>query len=120
MLTERTVEEAEAYIQESIKQWKEIGQEKRIISLSNLVEKWRSNTVGHIAKMRGLQKNIRALKLVLERDAKISQSVNNYALQGTLDSIKEEYARLVETHGELKTNKEFNKAARARGPKTLE
>lgn len=115
MPTERTVEEAETYIRESIELWKEIGSEKRIISLSNWAEKWRSNTVGHAAKMRGLQKNIRALKLVMERDEKINLNVNNYALQGVLDSNNEEYARLVETHGELKTKKEFSKVVRGRG-----
>jgi hypothetical protein len=41
MATKRTTEEAEAYIAESIKVWKETGNEKRIISLSNWAENWR-------------------------------------------------------------------------------
>ena len=57
-VTQRTVEEASKYILDSIEDWKNSGQDKKIISLSNWAVRWRSNTGGPIAKMRELQKNI--------------------------------------------------------------
>ncbi len=51
--------------------WKNTGQDKKIISLSNWAEKWRSNTGGPTAKIKSLQKSIKGLELIIKRNKKI-------------------------------------------------
>jgi hypothetical protein len=66
MPTERTPEEAEAYIKESIELWKEKSLNKRVVSLSNWAESYR-NKSEHALKAKQfhcLKKNIKALKKI--------------------------------------------------------
>jgi hypothetical protein len=69
MPSKKTVEEAEPYINESIKHWKENGLEKRIISLSSWAEKWRvsEENAKTAAKMKNLEKSKSDLFKVMRR-----------------------------------------------------
>jgi hypothetical protein len=107
MATQRTVEEAKVYINESIAYWestKDENQLKKINSLANWAEKWRSGTGGHVSKMRDIQKNINAYKAIMKRKLKISSLVDNTLLQKELDAWQNSYDHFVKKHGELPPN----------------
>lgn len=73
MPTERTIEEAEAYIIESIKYWKEKRLEKRIISLSNWAEHWRvsGESTEMAFKIKILKSGMRDLQRVIDNKNKV-------------------------------------------------
>jgi gas vesicle protein len=102
-ITQRTVEEASKYIQDSIEDWKKTGQDNKIISLSNWAEKWRSNTGGPVAKMKDVKKSINDLKRIIKRKLKVNPDSNNTALQKELENHEKYYASLVANYGEPKT-----------------
>jgi hypothetical protein len=68
MATERTVDEAIEYISETILLWKEEVKEGKIISLAAFAEKWRSTSGGPTALYHDLQKNIKAMELIIKRN----------------------------------------------------
>lgn len=78
MPTERTIEEAEAYIIESIKYWKEKGLEKRIISLSNWAENWRvsGDNTEIASKIKILDSNTRNLQRLIENQKKLGKNTD--------------------------------------------
>jgi hypothetical protein len=111
-ITQRTVEEAGKYILDSIEDWKNTGQDKKIISLSNWAEKWRSNTGGYVSRMRDLQKNIRALEQIMKRKKKLNQQTDLSGLEKELKAHQENFKFYVEKFGDLKpkkTNKKLDK-----------
>ena len=102
-ITQRTAEEAKAYIAESLKQWEGNEESKKIISLAAFAEKWRSGPSSPVAKMKSLQKSIKALKLVLKRNEKIG--VPSGILEEQVTYLQDEYQELVDKYGEPKVKK---------------
>ncbi|MCX6334763.1 MAG: hypothetical protein NT092_10755 [Bacteroidia bacterium] len=101
-ITQRTVEEAKTYITESLKQWEEANESKKIISLAAFAEKWRSKTGIRYAKMREMQKNISALKLIIKRLVKINPKSPIIALESELATQQKTYDAYVAKFGEPK------------------
>jgi hypothetical protein len=99
-ITQRTAEEASKYILESIENWKSAGQDKKIISLSNLAEKWRSDTSGPSAKIKLLHQSIKALELILKRNENVGIPLGQLGDQ--LEYLKKEYKDLIDKYGEPK------------------
>jgi hypothetical protein len=102
-ITQRTVEEAKAYIAESLKQWEEANQSKKIISLAAFAEKWRSVTGSPKAKMKSLQKSIKGLELIINRNENIDLPSPN--LKNSLEALKKIYNELITKYGEPKTKR---------------
>lgn len=73
MPTKRTAEEAKAYIIESIELWEKEGIEKRIISLSNWAELWRSRSeiAATTNKIKMLKISIKDLQRAIARNIKM-------------------------------------------------
>ena len=100
-ITQKTTEEAIKYIQDSIENWKSAGQDRKIISLSNWAEKWRSNTGSTTAKIRSLQKNIKGIEQIIKRSQK--EGIQGTVLDDQLKEFKDQYNSLVSKYGEPKT-----------------
>jgi hypothetical protein len=96
MSTERTVEEAEAYIIESIEYWKSKGKEKGIISLSNCAECWRvrGEITEKALKIKKLKSGMRNLKKTIDGNNKIGRNteVLQDQWQKMFDSLSDEEA----------------------------
>jgi hypothetical protein len=101
-ITQRTAEEAKVYIVESLKQWEEANESKKIISLAAFAEKWHSSKgASPIAKMKSLQLSIKALKLILKRNEKID--LPSGQLEDQVKYLEDEYKELADKYGEPKT-----------------
>ena len=91
MPTERTVEEAKAYITESINYWEENSEDAKIYSLANFAERRRSagkKSPAH--RLKQMQKNINALNNLIKRSKEIGiEDIEVYKKQ--LDVITVEY-----------------------------
>ena len=107
-VTQRTVEEAENYIEQAIERWKFLDEEKKIISLASLAEKWSSDEIGPLAKIKTLQKSIRGLELIINRNDRAG--FHSGALDDHLVNFKLEYEDLVSKHGEPKGSVKKSKA----------
>ena len=99
--TERTVDEAHKYINESITHWISTGEEKKVKSLAGMAEKWRSKTGGQSAMIKALQKSIKGLDLIIKRNEKVG--IPSGILSDQLDDLTEEYKTFVAEYGEPKT-----------------
>ena len=109
-ITPRTAEEASKYILESVEEWKNTNQDKKIISLSNWAEGWRSNAGGHTTRIRELKKNIRALTLVIKRKRVMYLEMpaeDPIVLE--LEAHQNAYNDLVAQYGEPKISKKKQK-----------
>lgn len=102
-ITQRTAEEAKAFIAESLKHWEDNGESKKIISLAAFAEKWRSGLGSPVAKMKSLQKSIKALQLILKRNKKID--IPSGILEDQVEYLQGEYKELVDKYGEPKVKK---------------
>jgi hypothetical protein len=98
----KSLTDAKKYLAESIKEWEASDEQNKIISLAAFAEKWRSTEGGHISKMKDIQKNIRSLDYILQRNKK-RHFTDNDGLEKELSNMKLKYAELEAKHGALKT-----------------
>ena len=105
-ITQRTAEEAKVYITESVKHWEEIGESKKIISLANFAEKWRSNT-SLSTKIKAIKKSIKGVELILKRNEKIG--LNSPNLVKSLEGLNNEYNKLVKNNDNPKDSENTDK-----------
>jgi hypothetical protein len=64
-----TLDEAKAYIIESVKEWDVPGQTEKIISLAGMAYNRRNKTVASkAAKIKVVKKNIKSLELIVKRN----------------------------------------------------
>jgi hypothetical protein len=98
MSTERTAEEAEDYIIESMRYWKSYGLEKRIISLSKWAEYWR--VIGENAEMafkiKILDSGMRNLKRIIDDYKKLN--MDTHGLQEQWQQMFESLTDLQSTY----------------------
>jgi hypothetical protein len=102
-ITQRTVEEAKAYISESIKHWEEANEINKIISLAKWADRWSKKTLGGITpatKIKTLKKNINSLIAVINRYEKIHPGYDSSQLKVSLKTAQDQYDKLIATHGE--------------------
>ena len=107
--TQRTVEEASKYILESIEDWKNKGQLKKIISLSNWAEKWRSKIGEETANMKQLFRNIRDLKRVIQGNKKIDPNADVRVLEREVEILSKAYSNIETKRGIRKTVEKIEK-----------
>ena len=109
MPTERTLDQAKDYIDESIDSWIFKGEEKKVISLASMAEKWRSKTINPKIRMRELQKNINQLNQIILRTQKLNPDADVKSLKYAIDGNEFEYTKLVEIPSEIKTKTKIKK-----------
>jgi hypothetical protein len=113
--TKRTVKEAVDYISESISYW-EKDEEKKIMSLASMAEKWRrSKTISPVKKMKEVQKNIKALTLIIKRNLKMNPNSDNTVFEKSINIAQSEYDKLLAEQGEPKTKEKLYKEASNKG-----
>ena len=90
-----TVEEAKAYIIESVKEWDVPSQTDKIISLAATAYNRRTKAaiVNDAAKIIDLKKNIKALELIIKRNIKMGIPSPNF--EKSLETINNMYNKLV-------------------------
>ena len=98
--TERTLDEAKDYIEDSITQWIMNGEEHKIISLANFAERKRSKKENPWKNMADLHKNINSYKSILERNKKIDPTADNNVIEAILADAEKKYDELFDKHGE--------------------
>jgi len=90
--TKRTVEEAQNYIEDTIKIWNIEGKTHKIISLAAIAEKWRPKGGGPAAKMNVIKKNINSLELMAKRNASVG--IDNTFLEEEILELNRLYAKM--------------------------
>jgi len=97
MVTQRTLDEASKFIEDTITYWVTSDEEKKVILLAAHAEKMRSGIGGPAAQIKALNKNINSSKLKLKR--KIFSSPKAKAnLEEELEWYRKELARLQSTY----------------------
>ena len=92
MSTERTIEEARAYIEKAIANWNIDDEGDKIISLAKFVERWSNKGGGPKAKIKSISKDIKAFALMIKRAKDRSEEVS--ALEGMQSDLKKELDKL--------------------------
>ena len=109
-VTKRTEEEAKKYIIDSLEEWKSNDQGRKIISLSNMIEQWRSNKGKTLKKIRAIKKSIKDIERIIHRHQIINPTTNVKVLEDELLRFKEAYDGMVKKYGEPpQTKKRQNK-----------
>ena len=92
-----TLEEAKAYLIESIKEWENTNQTDKIISLAGMAYNRRnkSETVNDKLMIRELQKNINSLTACIKRNEHIQPKFDNSSLKASLKAAQQLHDGLV-------------------------
>ena len=97
MATERTLDGAHNFIEETITYWVGSSEEKKVILLAAHAEKMRSGIGGPAAQIKALKKNINSSLRKLKRNIFSSPKAKSN-LEEELEWYREELARLQSTY----------------------
>ena len=102
-----TLEEAKAYLIESVKEWEDTNQIEKIISLAGFAYNRRNkvNTGSPMAIIKGLKTTINSYNKLIKDKSKVNPKADNTNLQKELETYQKSYNSFIEKYGELPAKK---------------